>query len=209
MANADSHLHLQKYEKRRLGCNDQTHLTTGITTIGDTVIGNHVLDQNMILLPLAIDPLGRFGPILQHFLFDIEPTSPLSFTQKPNLRMLPQCTPKLCASQAQKGYSPWPISIATLQQLTSLSQKHAHFVSITLCVNFMTTLFPPHPQAILIYPPILFWSAGKILKLYYIYIWSFPMSSSPPTLLTILSYYKYSTYHHPHQTQGNMTHISR
>ena len=165
----------------------------------------------MILLPLAIDPLDRFGPILQHFLFDIEPTSPLTFTQKPNLRMLPQCTPKLCASQAQKGYSPWPISIATLQQLTSLSQKHAHFVSITLCVNFMTTLFPPHPQAILIYPPILFWSAGKILKLYYIYIWSFPMSSSPPTLLTILSYsyYKYSTYHHPHQTQGNMTHISR
>jgi hypothetical protein len=131
---------------------------------------------------------------------------------QPNLRMLPQCTPKLCASQAQKGYSPWPISIATPQQLTSLSQKHAHFVSITLCVNFMTTLFPPHPQAILIYPPILFWSAGKILKLHYIYIWSFPMSSSPPTLLTILSYYKYSTSHphpHQHQTQGNMTHISR
>jgi hypothetical protein len=82
MANANSHLHLQKYEKKRLGCNNKTHPTTGITTIGDIVIGN-LLDRNMILPPLAIEPLGHVGPIPQHILFDIEPTSspPLTFTQ--------------------------------------------------------------------------------------------------------------------------------
>ena len=47
----------------------QIHPAIGITTIGDTVIGN-ILDQNMILLPFAINPLGHFGPILQHFLFE-------------------------------------------------------------------------------------------------------------------------------------------
>ena len=34
----------------------------------------------MILLPLAIDPLDWFGPILQQFLFDIQSTSPIMFT---------------------------------------------------------------------------------------------------------------------------------
>ena len=51
-----------------LGIMMQSFVSMGITTISDTVIGD-ILDQNMILLHLVIDPLGRFGPILQYFLF--------------------------------------------------------------------------------------------------------------------------------------------
>jgi hypothetical protein len=51
----------------------------GITTIGNTIIGD-ILDQNMNVLPLAIDPLRHFGPILQQFLFNIQPSSQLIFT---------------------------------------------------------------------------------------------------------------------------------
>jgi hypothetical protein len=67
-----------------LGRDNKSNPTTGITTIGDTVIGD-ILDQSMILFPLAIDPVGRFGPIFQHFHFDIQLSSPLTFTPtKPN-----------------------------------------------------------------------------------------------------------------------------
>ncbi len=39
----------------------------------------------MILIPIAIDPFGRFGPILQTFLYDTQPTNPITFTPtKPN-----------------------------------------------------------------------------------------------------------------------------
>ena len=37
-------------------------------TNGNTLIGD-LLSHDMILLPFAIDPLGQFGPILEHFLF--------------------------------------------------------------------------------------------------------------------------------------------
>jgi hypothetical protein len=81
-ANANSHL--QKYKKKKLGRDNNTNPRTGITTIGNTVIGD-ILDQNKILLPLAINPHGRFVPILQHFLFDTPPTNLITFTQaKPN-----------------------------------------------------------------------------------------------------------------------------
>ena len=92
MANADSHL--QKYEKKKIGRENKTDKITGTTTTGDTVIGD-LLDRNinMILIPVAIDPFGRFGPILQTFLFDTEPTNPITFTHiKPNatLHTLPK-----------------------------------------------------------------------------------------------------------------------
>jgi hypothetical protein len=39
----------------------------------------------MILIPIAIDPFGRFGPILQIFLYNTQPTNPITFTPtKPN-----------------------------------------------------------------------------------------------------------------------------
>jgi hypothetical protein len=75
-ANADSHL--QKYKKKKIGRENKTNKITGTTT-GD------LLDRNMILIPIAIDPFGRFGPILQTFLCDTQPTNPITFTPtKPN-----------------------------------------------------------------------------------------------------------------------------
>jgi hypothetical protein len=111
------------------------------------------------------------GLILQHFLFDIKPTSPLTFTP-PNL-MPPWCNPNLCAYQAQKESSTWLITIGKLHTHTistatrilpqsplsphpnnsnSLSQKNSHSISIMLHIHFMTNLFPLHPRAILIRP---------------------------------------------------------
>jgi len=154
-------------KEKKLGCDNKTNPTTGITTIGDTVIG-YILDQNMILLPLAIDPLGRFWPILQHLLFDIQPISPLTFTPaKPNA--LPQeCTLNLCASQAQKESSTWPITIGRLHNndnassmvtcilpqrplsphannLDLLSQKHSHSILLLLCYAQISCSFPTPP----------------------------------------------------------------
>ncbi len=76
-ANADTHL--QKYEKKKIGRNNKTDPATGIITVGDTLLGD-LLTHNMVLIPLAIDPHGRFGPLLQTFLFDTEPATPISFT---------------------------------------------------------------------------------------------------------------------------------
>ena len=45
-----------------------------------TIIIGDLLDRNMVLIPLAIDPFGHFGPILQTFLFDTQPTTPITFT---------------------------------------------------------------------------------------------------------------------------------
>jgi hypothetical protein len=85
-ANANSHL--QKQERKKLGRNNKKNRTTGTSTIGDKVIGN-ILTKNMILIPLAIDPFRRFGPILQHFLFDTPPTTPITFTNaKPNATLM-------------------------------------------------------------------------------------------------------------------------
>jgi hypothetical protein len=81
-ANADSHL--QKYEKKKIGRENKTDKITGTTTTGDNVFGD-LLDRNMTLIPIAIDPFGRFGPILQTFLYDTQPTNPITFTStKPN-----------------------------------------------------------------------------------------------------------------------------
>ncbi len=65
-ANANSHL--QKCKCRKLGRINKTDTSTSIITRGGTLIGD-LLHRNMLLIPFAIDPLGRFGPLLQHFLF--------------------------------------------------------------------------------------------------------------------------------------------
>jgi hypothetical protein len=75
-ANADAHL--QVYEKRKLNRGNKRDPTTGTTIPGDSIIGD-ILHNNMTLIPFAIDPFGRLGPILRHFLFDTRPTVPLSF----------------------------------------------------------------------------------------------------------------------------------
>jgi hypothetical protein len=121
------------------------------------------------------------GLILQHFLFDIKPTSPLTFTP-PNL-MPPWCNPNLCAYQAQKESSTWPITIGNL---------HNHTISTATRILPQSPL-SPHPNnsnslSQIIHTPYLlcytyiswpifshstperswsalFWSAGRSLKL--------------------------------------------
>jgi hypothetical protein len=80
--------HQQKYEKKKIGRDNKTNSTTGTTTNGNSVIGD-LLDRNMVLIPLANDPFGHFGPILQTFLFDTQPTTPITFTPtKPNATLM-------------------------------------------------------------------------------------------------------------------------
>ena len=57
-------------KKKKIGHENETNKITGTTTTRDTVIDD-LLDRNMILIPIAIDPFGRFGPILQTFLFGV------------------------------------------------------------------------------------------------------------------------------------------
>ena len=55
---------------------------------GDSVIGDLLL-QNMILIPFAVDPHGRFGPILNHFLFHTTATLSYDFpTSRPNATIM-------------------------------------------------------------------------------------------------------------------------
>ena len=72
-------IHIYRNTKKKISRNNKTDSTTGITTTGDTVIGD-LLDRNMVLIPLAIDPFGHFRPILQTFLFDTQPTTPITST---------------------------------------------------------------------------------------------------------------------------------
>jgi hypothetical protein len=85
---ANANTHLQKYEKQKIGRDNKTDPTTGTITVGDTIIGD-LLTRNMVLIPLAINPHRQFGPLLQTFLFDTEPTTPISFmTNKPNTTLM-------------------------------------------------------------------------------------------------------------------------
>jgi hypothetical protein len=81
-ANADTHL--QNYERKKLGCTNKTVTSTSTISRGDTLIGD-LLHQNMLLIPCAIDPLGRFGPLLQNFLFGQHSAPQLRFPpSRPN-----------------------------------------------------------------------------------------------------------------------------
>ena len=81
-ANADSHLQLA--EKRKLGRVNKRDPATTAPILGDAVIGD-ILQNNMVLLPFAFDPLGRFGPILRHFLLNSTPHQHLDFhPSRPN-----------------------------------------------------------------------------------------------------------------------------
>ncbi len=65
-------------KNKKLNRGNKRDPTTGTTIPGDTIIGD-ILHNNTTLIPFAIDPFGRLGPILHHFLFGTRPTVPLSF----------------------------------------------------------------------------------------------------------------------------------
>ena len=75
-ANADSHL--QIFEKRKLCRGNKRDPATGTQIKGDAIIGD-LLQRNMTLLPFAIDPFGRLGPLARAFLFGTAPTHALTF----------------------------------------------------------------------------------------------------------------------------------
>ena len=67
-ANADSNL--QDYERSKL--NRNTNYKTSPTISGEAVIGN-LLNNNTILIPIAIDGFGRLGPMFRATLFGTTP----------------------------------------------------------------------------------------------------------------------------------------
>lgn len=79
-ARADQHLQKSEYRKykrpNKKDINDKS-----ITINGDAVLGD-ILQQNMVLLPFALDPHGRFGPLLNNFLFNTKTT--IQYRFKPN-----------------------------------------------------------------------------------------------------------------------------
>ena len=145
MANADSHLH--KCERRKLGRINKTDGSTSIITRGDTLIGD-LLHWNMLLIPFVINPLGRVGSLLQHFLFGHHPAPLLWFPpSRPNAtqmytKLLQYPSPKgilllanhnwlLHPTQHFYGHSylaPTP-SITTVQSLgVSFTKAFAHHI---------------------------------------------------------------------------------
>ena len=140
-ANADSHL--QKNERKKLGRTNKTDPSTPIITHGNTLIGD-LLHGNMLLIPFVIDPLGRFGPLLQNFLFRHHPAPQLRFPpSRPNAtqmytKLLQYPIPKGILLLANHNWSLYPTrrfyghsylaptpSITTAQSLGfSLTKKH-------------------------------------------------------------------------------------
>jgi len=166
-ANADSHL--QKYERKKLGRTNKTDPSTSTITHGDTVIG-HLLNGNMLLIPFAIDPLGRFGPLLQNFLFGQHAAPQLRFPpSRPNAtqmytKLLQYPSPKgilllvnhnwsLHPTRRFYGHSylaPTP-SITTVQSLgVSLTKAFAHHVRYASQKFIASPLGDQHPTYVLL-----------------------------------------------------------
>jgi len=77
-ANADKHLQLCEKSKFMRDNKTISYNNTSFTIPGETII-RELVDANTILIPFAIDPHGRFGPILQSFL-----TTPSSTIPEPS-----------------------------------------------------------------------------------------------------------------------------
>jgi hypothetical protein len=75
-ANADSHH--QVFEKRKLCRGNKRDPDTGARIDGYDFIGD-LLAKHMTLIPFAIGPFGRLGPLVRTFLSGTTPTQQLSF----------------------------------------------------------------------------------------------------------------------------------
>jgi len=64
------------HEQHKLGCTTNAATATTPPVHGDKVIGK-LYNKNMVLIPIAIDPFARFGPMFQSFL-----THPLNHALK-------------------------------------------------------------------------------------------------------------------------------
>jgi len=112
--------HLQKFERRKyMRCTNKRDNNSNFIA-GDVVIGE-LLRANIIFLPFAIDPHGRWGPILQNFLLLSNTNLDYSFPRhRPNARiMCSRSTTHPCPTRNFFGnsYSSPTPSIYTIQQL--------------------------------------------------------------------------------------------
>ncbi len=76
---ATANKHLQKFEQRKYMCSNKQDNEANIID-GDVVIGK-LIKANMVLIPFALDPHGRWGPILQHFLSLLDKALDYNFLQ--------------------------------------------------------------------------------------------------------------------------------
>ena len=103
-----------------------------VATSCDRVIGD-LLAHQMLLLLIAIDPLGRLGPLLDHFLFGshMPPRFPSqSQNSKPNVTLMYS---KLSNTQAQKESS-------ALLTTTGPRCQHADFMIIHTDSYYLTPM---------------------------------------------------------------------
>ena len=74
--------HLQKAERKKLqrdGIDDDDDAHTSAVS-GDTIIGD-LVNKGIVLLPMAIDPHGRLGPMAENFLFNHTPRKHIMFNE--------------------------------------------------------------------------------------------------------------------------------
>ena len=82
--------HLQKRERSKYMRANKTDEQTKLTTRGERVM-EELVTKNVVLIPFAIDPLGRLGPLARQFLYGDRPNSPLTFPNT-HTHTLRQCT---------------------------------------------------------------------------------------------------------------------
>ena len=76
--------HLQTHERLKLMRGGTTNAATDDKIRGDVLIGE-LIRKKIILLPMPIDPHGRWGPMFDLFLFGTRPPDQLEFrTNRPN-----------------------------------------------------------------------------------------------------------------------------
>jgi len=76
--------HLQVYERQKLMRQGTSDAATENRVSGDTLIGELLL-RKTILIPMPIDPHGKWGPMFDRFLFGTRPPDPLEFrANRPN-----------------------------------------------------------------------------------------------------------------------------
>jgi hypothetical protein len=76
---ATANKHFQKFEQRKYMRSNKGDNEANIID-GDVAIGE-LIKANMVLLSFVIDPHGRWGPILQHFLSFLDKALDYNFPQ--------------------------------------------------------------------------------------------------------------------------------
>jgi len=111
--------HLKEFERKKyMRCNKRDDSPDNTLLTGDQVIGD-LLKQNMILIPIAIDPHGRCGPITENFLNLLN--RDLNYT-------FPAHRPNAATMFMKSTHAPCPIGILrTADKVWKLSKTRQFF----------------------------------------------------------------------------------